>query len=127
MKSLIDSESVRFVLAGALNTLVTYLFYLLLLSFTPYGIAYSGAFAIGVVSGYTMNTVYVFRRPWAWNILLKFPVVYIVQYVAGMLLLAIFVNGLQVDERVAPLINVVLLLPVTFILSKWIVQYGVQE
>lgn len=124
MQKLIYTESFRYVLAGGLNTFITYVFYLLLLFFASYEIAYSVAFAVGIVTSYTLNTLFVFRQPWTWRKLFQFPIVNLVQYALGLFLLAVFVDVFHIDEKIAPLISVVLLMPLTFLLSKIIVKHG---
>ena len=121
MKS-INTEPVRFIVTGGLNTLFSYFLYLLLVLLMPYKIAYTASFIVAVIVSYTMNTFFVFRQPWRWKKLLQFPAVYLVQYITGLFLLALLIDRFNVDKKTAPLINVVLLLPLTFLLSKWIVK-----
>ncbi|MDD5180281.1 MAG: GtrA family protein [Gallionellaceae bacterium] len=127
MIRLFDTESTRFVVAGGINTIFSYVLYLLLLPITAYVIAYSISFIAGVVSGYTLNTLLVFKQPWTLKKLFQYPLVYIAQYLVGIVLLSILVGYLNINERLAPLVNVVLLLPLTFILSKKIIKPGVKH
>ncbi len=127
IEKLFNAESVRFIIAGGLNTLITYLFYLLLLLFSPYEIAYSTSFATGIASGYTLNALFVFRQPWMWKKMFQFPVVYIVQYAIGLLFMTILVDRFHIDKKVAPIIIILLSLPLTFLLSKFIVKHGVKQ
>jgi putative flippase GtrA len=113
-------ESVRFLVAGSINTLATYLSYLALLGVTSYPIAFSVSFVAGIFIAYGLNTLYVFQVPLSRRKLFQYPLIYAFQYVAGMLLLAILVDGLGVDARFAPLVNVLLLTPVIFMLNKWL-------
>jgi putative flippase GtrA len=117
-----SAEVARFVAAGAATTAASYLVYLAMLLVSPYPVAYSVSFAAGIVMSYSLNALVVFHRPWSWRGLLAFPLVYLLQYAAGLVLLAVLVGGLAVDARVAPLISTVLLLPATFLLSRRIVK-----
>jgi putative flippase GtrA len=47
------------------------------------------------------------------------PLIYALQYGTGLLLLEILIENFGVDKRFAPLINVILLTPVTFMLNRW--------
>src|SRR5947208_14714290 len=105
MKS-IKGEGLRFLIAGGINTLLTYLIYLALLPFASYWIAFSISFAAGVIIAYGLNAGFVFRTSFSLGKMVKFPAIYLLQYVAGLLLLRIFVGSLGVDARIAPLINV---------------------
>jgi len=124
MKS-IKGEGLRFLIAGGLNTLLTYLIYLAILPFTAYWMAFSISFAAGVFIAYALNAGFVFRTPFSVAKMAKFPALYVVQYLAGLLLLRVLVGSLGIDERIAPLINVALLTPLTFMINRWfLVQRG---
>jgi putative flippase GtrA len=125
--SCIDTEVSRFLLAGGLNTLFSYLVYLLLLTVTTYPAAYTISFALGIVGGYTLNAFIVFKQPWRINKLLRYPLVYLAQYGANLVLLSLLIDHLDFGAKVAPLINIVLLLPLTFHLSRRIIKPGVKR
>jgi Predicted membrane protein len=127
MIRLFDTESSRFVMAGGINTILSYAIYLLLLTIASYVTAYSISFVVGIVSGYTLNTFLVFKQPWALKKLFQYPLVYLAQYLVGILLLSILVVYLSINEKLAPLIIVVLLLPLTFILSRMIIKPREQD
>lgn len=127
MIRLFDAESSRFVMAGGINTIFSYAIYLLLLLITSYVTAYSISFVVGIMAGYTLNTLFVFKQPWTIKKLFQYPLVYIAQYLVGIVLLSILVDYLSINERLAPLVNVILLLPLTFILSKKIIKPGAKH
>ncbi len=120
-------ESSRFVMVGGINTILSYAIYLLLLSIASYITAYSISFVVGIVSGYALNTLLVFKQPWSLKKLFQYPLVYLAQYLVGIVLLSILVDYLNINERLAPLIIVVLLLPLTFVLSKKIIKPGARH
>ena len=115
----IKGEGLRFLIAGGINTLLTYLIYLAILPFASYWIAFSISFAIGVVIAYGLNAAFVFRTALSFTKMARFPAIYLLQYAAGLLLLRILVGGFGVDERVAPLINIAVLTPLTFMINRW--------
>ena len=121
MKSF-SGEALRFLLAGALNTGVTYLIYLLALQVLPYRAAYTLAYALGIVLGYALTTWFVFRAPWSWKRMLAYPMVYLLQYGLGVLFLTVLVERQWVGKELAPLIVVVVTLPVTFIASRLLIK-----
>ena len=110
----------RFLLAGGLNTVFTYLIYLLLLSYFDYRVSFTCSFVIGIVISYLLNSFMVFDVSLSWRKLFQFPVVYLVQYVLAFVLLNIEVEMMGLDHRIAPLINVILLIPLTFFLTKYL-------
>lgn len=112
-------EWVRFVIVGGANTVATYVLYLALLYLVDYRVAFTTSFIVGIVIAYSLNAWFVFRTRWSLFKLFGYPVVYLIQYALGLLLLTVEVDALGVDRRLAPFINVVLLLPLTFLLNRW--------
>lgn len=60
----------------------------------------------------------VFGVSLSWRKLFQYPVIYLIQYALAFVLLNIEVEMMGLDPRIAPLINVVLLIPLTFFLTK---------
>lgn len=116
-----SAQAIRFVLAGGLNTAVTYLLYLAFLPWIRYELAYVLAYVIGVGFSYLLNARFVFRQPLSLKAAIAFPLVYVIQLGAGSGLLKMLVDVLGVPVKLAPLIVVALMLPVTFLLSRRIV------
>ena len=75
---------VRFLLSGVFNTATTYGLYPVLLRFVLYRTSYSLAYIIGVVLSYFLNRVFVFRSNRGLSTAALFPVVYLIQYLAGL-------------------------------------------
>jgi len=119
----ISREAVRFLLAGMLNTAIGYLIYLFALQFMPYRRAYSVAYVLSILISYSLNTLFVFKEPWSWQKLASFPLVYVVQYVAGLVVLSALVVYLNVWEEIAPLLVVGVTLPLTFFASRYIIKW----
>ena len=120
MKS-ISGEGLRYLIVGGLNTLLTYALYLALLSVASYVVAYSIAYVAGILSAYYLNSRFVFRAEMSLAKVLKFPAVYIVQYVLGVGLLHLLVVTAGMDEKIAPLLVIAITVPATFILSRLII------
>lgn len=118
MKS-IRAQARRFIIAGLVNTAATYLLYLLLLGWTGHVAAFTLSFIVGIVFAFVLNGLYVFHVDLDWRKLVAYPVIYGFQYVAGLALLVLLVDYMGFDKRLAPLINVAILTPVTFLLNKW--------
>jgi putative flippase GtrA len=110
----------RFVVAGALNTGLTYLLYLLLLQLMPYVWAYSITYAAGIVGGYLVNARWVFRQKPTLRSAAAYPVSYAINYALGLCLLWLAVEKLGVPKELAPLLVVVITTPVMYMMSKTI-------
>jgi putative flippase GtrA len=112
----------RFLFWGSVHTVATYVLYLVILSFSHYQLAYTVTFVVGVVMSYALNTRMVFRKRWSWAKLVRFPVVYVVQYFLGMGLMWLLVARLGIDERLAPIPVVAMLVPVTYLMAKAVIE-----
>lgn len=110
----------RFLLSGGFNTLVTYGAYLLLLKFLPYSTSYTIAYVGGIILAYALNRFFVFGTHQGVKSVLLFPLVYLAQYLTSLVVLWIWVEMLSFDERAAPLAAIIITVPLTFILTKYV-------
>ncbi|SRR6266404_2077940 len=117
----INHEFCRFVFWGGVNTLAGYLVYALLLRFLPYLISYSIAYILGIGVSYFLNSRLVFNRELRLRTAVRYPLVYLAQYVVGTITLYLLVQLFRVNKLVAPLLVVILTIPLTFLLSRRIV------
>ncbi|WP_101758426.1 GtrA family protein [Oceanicoccus sp. KOV_DT_Chl] len=113
-------SGVRFFISGALNTVITYIFYLFLIIFMPYQLSYTITFAVGIVIGYFLNAIYVFRSKPGMKTATVYPMVYLVQYCLGMLFLYVMVDIFEADERFAPLVVIFLTVPIMFFINRMV-------
>lgn len=117
----------RFIVGGGINTGVTYILYLIFNTMLNYQLAYFIAYVFGVFFSYWFNSKFVFRVPLSWKKFLSYPVVYIVQYFLSASLLGLFVEYFEVSELFAPIVVVILLVPITYIMSKLILKGNVSN
>ena len=115
-------EFLRFLLAGVLNTALTYAIYLLATLAVGYQLAYAVAFLAGVAISYRLSLRYVFRQAGSLKKIARYPLVYLVQYAVGAIVLELLVRHAGVSVPLAPLVVVVLTLPLTFMLSKFVLS-----
>jgi len=116
----IQSEFARFLLAGATNTLLSYLLYWFLLKFIVYLIAYSIAYCIGIATSYFLNVYFVFRKRANLTSFIKFPAVYIIQYCLGVGMLWLLVDRAGIDPAIAMIGVIIATIPVTFLASRFV-------
>ncbi|MGY2253717.1 GtrA family protein [Pseudomonas reactans] len=108
----------RFLMSGGFNTALTYGVYLVLLSFLSYRTSYTIAYVGGILLAYGLNRFFVFKEHNGFKSALLFPLVYLVQYLASLAVLWVWIEGLDFDERVGPLLAILITVPLTFVLSK---------
>ncbi len=111
---------VKFLIGGGINTAFSYIIYLGLMLFIHYQIAYLIAYVVGVIFAYWFNAVIVFKVPLSWKGLFFYPIIYVIQYAISAFLLDIFVETMKIDKVFAPLIIIILMIPITYVLNKYI-------
>ncbi len=118
----INREFIRFVLFGGVNTLLGYLIYVILLIFLNYKASFTITYVSSIFISYYLNSKFVFYRKVSLKKGLMYPSVYLIQYLTCMLLLHIFVEILNLSKFIAPILAVLLTVPVTFFLSRSIIK-----
>jgi len=113
------AEFTRFLLVGATNTLFSYLLFLLLFLAMPYMSAYTLSYCAGIVLSYFLNVRFVFKTRVSLASFLQFPLVYLIQYSLGALVLWLLVHA-GMDARLAMAGVIVVTIPVTFLASRFV-------
>jgi putative flippase GtrA len=114
----IDASAPRFVAAGVVNTAATYVAYLALLQVAVYHVAFTLAFVAGILLSYALNARFVFRRPASWRSAWRFPLIYVLQYALGLALVSICVEWLRAPTWLAPLMALVVTVPLTYLAMR---------
>lgn len=114
------SALLRFVLVGVANTAVYYVAYRLLLLGMPYLPAHLLAFGVGVVFSFFANSFFTFRVRPTWRRFLAFPLTTVFNLVVVTVGSVLLVERLAVDERYATLAMTVVAIPVTFLLTRYV-------
>jgi putative flippase GtrA len=113
-------QFVRFLVAGAVNTAITYALYLALLRPLGYAVAYAIACVSGIVLSYFLNARFVFHAPLRVADFLRFPLVYVVQYALNASGLWLLVARAGVPEQWALAIVIAATVPIVFAMSRWV-------
>lgn len=116
----ISSPFVRFLISGGVNTLGTYLLYLVLLQLLPYWLSYAIAFVSGIALAYVLNRFFVFGAPRSEKKAAMLPLVYLAQYAVGALIVYVWVDMLHLHAEFAPLASIAITIPLTFAASRWL-------
>lgn len=114
----LKNKFLKFIGAGVVNTIASYLVYLLLVLFLNYQISYAIAFVFGIILSFILNTKYVFEVEQTVKKFVLFPFVYLIQYLLGAFMMNFIIEILEINKFFAPLIVTVCLLPVSYLLSK---------
>lgn len=117
---MIAGQALRFVLAGGVNTAVSYLLYLALLPALGYRAAYVLAFVMGIGLSFLLLRHAVFARPGKRFSLGYVAVSHLLNLGLGLTVIELAVRWWQVPAWVAPLLAVALCVPVMFFVQRWI-------
>lgn len=110
---------VRFLGAGIVNTGATYALYLLLLKWLDYRASYTVSFLAGILLAYELNRIFVFQAMRAARSMMAVPLIYLLQYLAGLGIVMIAVHGFGIPKSLAPIMAIAFTLPMTFMLNRW--------
>lgn len=117
-----QSEFVSFLVAGAINTILSYMLYFLLLDCLGYILAYSVSYIIGIAISYFLNVYFVFKSNASVSSFIKFPIVYVTQYVFGVGILWLLVDRFVITPSIALVVVIVATTPVTFSISRFVLK-----
>jgi putative flippase GtrA len=118
LKKLTEIKFFRFLLTGGLNTAATYALYLILLNFFVYTTSYSISYVCGILLAFLLSRYVVFKEHQGLRSVIFFPLIYLAQYLFGLLVVWFWVKILFMPEFLAPLSAIILSLPLTYTLSK---------
>lgn len=121
--NLLRKQMLPFVITGFLSTLIMLAFYASLYRIIYYQYAYLIAYIISVITLYFMNLRFVFKTNFSLKSALEFPLIYLLQYLAGAALLEALTR-LGFGITYAPLIIIVFMLPITFLLNRIVFGRG---
>ncbi|MCI2802597.1 GtrA family protein [Staphylococcus pettenkoferi] len=117
-------EIIKFVIVGGINTFNYYVVYLLLLKVlnVQYLVSHITGFIVALIISYYLNCYFVYKVQPTLRKFLQFPVTQLVNVGMQTLLLFIFVRFFHINSVIAPFAGLIITIPVTFILSKYILR-----
>ncbi|MCE5090198.1 GtrA family protein [Staphylococcus devriesei] len=117
-------EIIKFVIVGGINTLDYYITYLILLKLlnVNYMISHIIGFIVSFIISYYLNCYFVYKVKPTLKKFLSFPITQVVNMGTQTLLLYIFVRWFNFPSEIAPFVGLIVTIPITFILSKWILR-----
>ena len=114
-------QFIKFAIVGITNTIIAFgVYYLLYFLGVHYMISIFFGWVLGVFNGFYWNNKYVFQTDdgW-WRILFKTYISYGISFLAGTVLLFLLVEYMQVSPVVAPIICLLITVPLNFLLNKF--------
>lgn len=117
-------EIIKFVIVGGINTFYYYVVYLLLLKVlnVQYLVSHITGFIVALIISYYLNCYFVYKVQPTLRKFLQFPITQLVNVGMQTLLLFIFVRFFHINSVIAPFAGLIITIPVTFILSKYILR-----
>lgn len=115
-------EFIKFGIVGVSNTLISLCIYYILVYFNMnYIIANTSGFIISVLNAYYWNNKYVFNKTTKGILqpLIKTFASYGVTFVLSTVLLVIMVDCLNISQIIAPILNLIITIPLNFLLNKF--------
>ena len=73
---------------------------------------------------YYLNSRFVFKREVSLTKALRYPIVYLVQYLLSISLLCILIEIFSLNKLIAPALVILITIPATFFLSRFIIKGG---
>lgn len=124
IRKAVENKFFRFLISGGVSTALSYSIYLLANYWLPYGWAWTLAYGAGIIYAYIAQSIWVYKRPMSLKGFFAFPLVYIVQYLVTLVLLSVLIGGLGWSEIYSPLLVVVMTIPLTYGLSRFVIERG---
>ncbi|MBC2866752.1 GtrA family protein [Streptomyces mexicanus] len=113
-------QIVTFAVVGVINTGTYYGLYLVFLLRLPYLLAHVLAFFLSMTGSFFLNARFTYRTRPTWRKFLLFPLTNAANFVITTAGVYVIVDVLHAGSRFAPLIASAAAIPVTFVLSRWI-------
>jgi putative flippase GtrA len=116
IRQAVNRQTISFAIAGLISTAIMFGLYVILYKHLNFQYAYFIAYCISVIALYFMNSA-VFKKQISIQTSLEFPLIYLLQYLLSAVSLELLV-WLGVSITYAPLLIILLLLPLTFLLNR---------
>lgn len=117
-------EIIKFIIVGGINTLNYYIVYLILLKLIDlnYLVSHVSGFMVSFIISYYLNCHFVYKVKPTWRKFIQFPLTQVVNMGMQTLLLCIFVQWFHISSVIAPFAGLIITIPITFVLSKYILK-----
>ncbi|MER5599923.1 GtrA family protein [Streptomyces sp. NPDC002265] len=117
-------QIVTFAVIGVINTATYYGFYLLFLVSLPYLAAHVFAFLLSMTGSFFLNARFTYRTRPTLRKFLLFPLTNAANFLITTAGVYVIVDVLRQGSRFAPLAASMAAVPVTFVVSRWVMSPG---
>lgn len=117
MLSPTNQAFLRFLVSGGLNTGITFVLFMFFSRYLHPTLAYTFTYLIGITFSYGMACAFVFRARVRVQTALRYPVVYLAQYLYGLSTLAVL-DMFNISHFFAILFVIATSMPLTFIMAR---------
>jgi putative flippase GtrA len=115
-------KGLRFLFTGGLNTVICLILFAILINIgLNYLLASTVVFVFGVIEGYLLSAVLVFRHKINFRPLLRYSLVYLVSYVVNITLLYICVDFIKLSDLNGQIVTSLLVAALNYALVKKLV------
>ncbi|MBF0603831.1 MAG: GtrA family protein [Nitrospirae bacterium] len=114
-------QILSFLVVGLVNTFGTYIIYIVLLQFIEYWLAFTITNVVGVVIAVVGNGKFSFRTQPSVKAMFAYGIFFVCYYIISMAMVVQMVR-IHVSHELAPLIAVVVLLPFSFVCTRYAIS-----
>lgn len=115
------SDFIKFSIVGFGNLIISLITYYILVYFSiNYQIANIGGFVTGSINGYIWNKIWTFKNSEK-NVssIIKFYLTYLSTWLLSALLLYIWIEKIEISDKIAPIINIFITTPINYLMNKF--------
>ncbi|GAA3135454.1 GtrA family protein [Streptomyces rameus] len=120
-------QILTFAAVGVVNTATYYVLYLLFLTAFPYLAAHVLAFVLSMFGSFFLNARFTYRTRPTWRKFLLFPLTNLSNFVITTAGVYLIVDVLHAGSRFAPLLASAAAIPITFVVSRWVMLPGAES
>lgn len=116
-----------FLSVGVVNTAIYYVVYRLFLLGTPYMVAHLCGWGVGIVASFFLNCRFTFHVRPTWKRFVTYPVTTAANFVISTVASYVLVSIVGISDRIGTLIAAVLAIPITFVVTRYVLRPGAPE
>ncbi|WP_225822026.1 GtrA family protein [Streptomyces naphthomycinicus] len=113
-------QILTFAAVGVVNTATYYCLYLIFLTAFPYLVAHVLAFVLSMIGSFFLNARFTYRTRPTLRKFLLFPLTNVTNFAITTAGVYLIVDVLHAGSRFAPLLASAAAIPVTFVVSRWV-------
>lgn len=119
-----NTEFTRFMLVGGINSLNYYVVYMVCIHVLSihYFIGHILGYTVSLIGSFFLNVYFTYRVKPTWRKFLIFPLSQSVNIIASTIFLLTFIEWFNIDRSLAPVFAVLLMIPVTFLITGKILK-----